>query len=78
MRLSMARSYGTWCARVERRAPNFLHIVVLMVALMTVWPAPSQAAPDGETKPIKLVVMGDSLSAGLGLPGQAAFPARLQ
>jgi acyl-CoA thioesterase-1 len=30
------------------------------------------------TKPIKMVVLGDSLSAGLGLPAPAAFPARLQ
>lgn len=28
--------------------------------------------------PIKLVVLGDSLSAGYGLPAAAAFPARLQ
>jgi acyl-CoA thioesterase-1 len=38
-------------------------------------PASAQA-PAG--KPIKLVVLGDSLSAGLGLPIEAAFPARLQ
>ncbi len=30
------------------------------------------------TKPIKMVVLGDSLSAGYGLPGAAAFPVRLQ
>ena len=29
-------------------------------------------------KPIKMVVLGDSLSAGLGLPAASAFPARLQ
>lgn len=29
-------------------------------------------------KPIKMVVLGDSLSAGLGLAASAAFPARLQ
>ena len=29
-------------------------------------------------KPVKMVVLGDSLSAGLGLPASAAFPARLQ
>jgi acyl-CoA thioesterase-1 len=29
-------------------------------------------------KPIKMVVLGDSLSAGLGLSGSAAFPVRLQ
>ena len=38
-------------------------------------PASAQA-PAG--RPIKLVVLGDSLSAGLGLPVEAAFPARLQ
>ena len=27
--------------------------------------------------PVKIVVLGDSLSAGFGLPAQAAFPARL-
>ena len=59
-----------------------MHIVVLMVAMMTALPGFLQAAPAGEAKlidkPIKMVVLGDSLSAGLGLPGQAAFPARLQ
>ena len=29
-------------------------------------------------QPLKMVVLCDSLSAGLGLPGPAAFPARLQ
>ena len=29
-------------------------------------------------KPVKMVVLGDSLSAGYGLPAAAAFPARLQ
>lgn len=33
------------------------------------------AAP---AKPIKMVVLGDSLSAGFGLPAGAAFPVRLQ
>ena len=51
-----------------------MHIAVLMFALMTVAnPAWAEA-----TKPIKLVVLGDSLSAGLGLPAQDAFPAKLQ
>lgn len=31
----------------------------------------------GADGPIKIVVLGDSLSAGYGLPGQAAFPAKL-
>jgi acyl-CoA thioesterase-1 len=51
-----------------------MHIAVLMLALMTVLnPAWADA-----TKPLKLVVLGDSLSAGLGLPAQEAFPAKLQ
>lgn len=51
-----------------------MHIAVLMLALMTTLnPAWADA-----TKPVKLVVLGDSLSAGLGLPGQEAFPIKLQ
>ncbi|WP_407177908.1 arylesterase [Bradyrhizobium sp. STM 3562] len=55
-----------------------MHIVVLMVAMMTVQPSFVQTSAAGEAKPIKMVVLGDSLSAGLGLPGAAAFPAKLQ
>jgi acyl-CoA thioesterase I len=40
--------------------------------------AGAQTAEAHGAKPIKMVVLGDSLSAGLGLPGTAAFPARLQ
>jgi acyl-CoA thioesterase-1 len=38
-------------------------------------PAFAQAPPGS---PVKLVVLGDSLSAGLGLPAAAAFPAQLE
>jgi acyl-CoA thioesterase I len=43
-------------------------------------PAPGEAGPENklEYKTAKMVVLGDSLSAGLGLPAAAAFPARLQ
>lgn len=54
-----------------------MHIAVLMLALMTIaTTASSQAQP--AAKPIKLVVLGDSLSAGLGLAAQDAFPAKLK
>lgn len=54
-----------------------MHIAVLVLALMTgAAGALAQTLPPG--KSIKLVVLGDSLSAGLGLPGNQAFPARLQ
>jgi acyl-CoA thioesterase-1 len=70
----MVRSYGNSARAVERRYGFFMHIAVLMLALMTVAnPAWAEAA-----KPVKLIVLGDSLSAGLGLPAQDAFPAKLQ
>ncbi|MDE2377830.1 arylesterase [Bradyrhizobium sp.] len=54
-----------------------MHMAVLALAFMTVATV-GLAQAQTTVKPIKLVVLGDSLSAGLGLPGQEAFPARLQ
>ncbi|MEA2794971.1 MAG: acyl-CoA thioesterase [Bradyrhizobium sp.] len=48
----------------------------LVVAMMG--PVLAQTPATGATKPIKVVVLGDSLSAGLGLSAASAFPARLQ
>ena len=56
----------------------FVHILVLMVALMTAPAAVAQASAPQATRPVKMVVLGDSLSAGLGLPASDAFPQRLQ
>lgn len=51
-----------------------MHIAVLMLAFMTMaHPAWGEA-----TKPVKLVVLGDSLSAGYGLAAPEAFPQKLQ
>jgi acyl-CoA thioesterase I len=55
----------------------FVHMLVLGVALVAADTAFAQA-PATATKPIKMVVLGDSLSAGLGLSEASAFPARLQ
>lgn len=52
-----------------------MHILVLMFGLMTALPVAARA---DAVKPVKLVVLGDSLSAGLGLPANEAFPAKLQ
>jgi acyl-CoA thioesterase-1 len=49
-----------------------------MVVLMTAPMALAQTAAPAAAKPIKMVVLGDSLSAGLGLQASAAFPERLQ
>jgi acyl-CoA thioesterase-1 len=56
----------------------FAHIGVLIVGLMTAAPALAQSPAQISAKPVKMVVLGDSLSAGYGLPAPAAFPARLQ
>jgi acyl-CoA thioesterase I len=72
----MARSYGTFARAVEGRARMFVHILVLGVVLMTAGTGFAQPAADA--KPIRIVVLGDSLSAGLGLSASAAFPERLQ
>jgi acyl-CoA thioesterase I len=56
----------------------FVHILVLVVALMTAQTVAAQTPPAGGTRPVKMVVLGDSLSAGLGLSASAAFPERLQ
>ncbi len=54
----------------------FVHILVLGVVLMTAATGLARAAAN--PRPIKIVVLGDSLSAGLGLPASSAFPQRLQ
>ncbi len=55
-----------------------MHILVLTMALTAAGSALA-GSPDGnQVKPIKMVVLGDSLSAGLGLSASDAFPARLQ
>ncbi|HEX9469600.1 MAG TPA: arylesterase [Bradyrhizobium sp.] len=74
----MARSYGNFAGAVERQLRLFVHMLVLNLVLLTAGTAFAQTPAANVTKPIKMVVLGDSLSAGLGLPGPAAFPARLQ
>jgi acyl-CoA thioesterase-1 len=56
----------------------FVHMLVLGMALMAAAAASAQTPGVRPAKPIKMVVLGDSLSAGLGLTASAAFPARLQ
>jgi len=63
------RSYGTKPVRVQRLAA-----LVLITVFCTWPPAGGFAASD---TPVKIVALGDSLSAGFGLPVEAAFPARL-
>ncbi|MET0876634.1 MAG: arylesterase [Tardiphaga sp.] len=71
----MQASYGTSFAAVEGLARTFLCLIV--AGLLLALPVAPAAAQDAG-KPVKLVVLGDSLSAGYGLPAPAAFPVRLQ
>jgi acyl-CoA thioesterase I len=57
----------------------FMHMLVLGLGLTMPGAAYAQVQTQAvETHAIKMVVLGDSLSAGLGLSASAAFPQRLQ
>src|SRR3954470_8727861 len=81
MRLSMQTAYGHCFAAVEGLAGLFaglfprLLVAGLAGGLLMIGPASAQTVPG---KPVKMVVLGDSLSAGYELPASAAFPIRLQ
>jgi acyl-CoA thioesterase-1 len=55
----------------------FAHMLVLGMVLMAADTALAQTGAAAGAKPIKMVVLGDSLSAGFGLSAPAAFPERL-
>jgi acyl-CoA thioesterase-1 len=74
MKVSMQASYGTRPARVEARLRTFAWLIAAGLS----WLAPCSPAAAQDERPVKLVVLGDSLSAGYGLPAPAAFPVRLQ
>ena len=61
---SRPRTYGA--------KPRRLQCLAVLLAVL-IWAAPAVAAE----APVKLVVLGNSLSAGYGLPANEAFPAKL-
>jgi acyl-CoA thioesterase I len=71
-------SYGTSGSVVERVSCLFKHMLVWGLLLAAAEPAFAQSSADSSGVPIKMVVLGDSLSAGYGLSGADAFPAKLQ
>src|SRR5205823_3401463 len=66
---ALPRSYGGWTLLVQ----TFALIVATLVLAAT--PHASAAAAD---RPVRIVALGDSLTAGLGLAANEAFPARLE
>ena len=56
----------------------FKHMLVWSLLLAALEPAFAQSSAAVIAPPVKMVVLGDSLSAGYGLSGADAFPAKLQ
>jgi acyl-CoA thioesterase-1 len=52
--------------------------MLALAAIVAGVPVASSSARPDDGRPVKIVAFGDSLTAGLGLPATAAFPARLQ
>src|SRR5262245_22683210 len=69
-RSGLRRSYGSWGMRVQTFAPLAVALVLALLAH-----GPTAAAGD---RSVRIVVLGDSLTAGLGLPADEAFPAKLE
>jgi acyl-CoA thioesterase I len=64
---ALPRSYGSCGARVQTFA-----LVTIALALALAVHAPAA------DRPVRIVALGDSLTAGLGLPADRAFPAQLE
>jgi acyl-CoA thioesterase-1 len=76
----MPAPYGDWFGAVEGRARMFCRtaLVAMTMGLAMTGDAAAQTAPAAGVRPIKLVALGDSLTAGYNLPASAAFPVKLQ
>jgi acyl-CoA thioesterase-1 len=72
---SEPRSYGTFAARVQIAAGVAARAVAAAIVAAVVVAVPPSAAAE---RPVRMVALGDSLTAGYGLAANAAFPARLE
>ena len=62
---------------MKRQSGPFMTIIFACAAALAAMAAPA-SAPLAQGQPLRLVVLGDSLTAGYGLPQEAAFPAVLE
>src|SRR5262249_60174021 len=69
-RSGLPGSCGGWGGRVQTFA-----LVAMMLALAVALRASAAAATD---RPVRIVVLGDSLTAGLGLRADETFPVKLE
>jgi acyl-CoA thioesterase I len=75
-RRTRTRSYGDRKRRVQALIAA-AGLVAACAAYLFASAFPAQAQAGAQDRPVKLVVFGDSLTAGLGLPAAEAFPAKL-
>jgi acyl-CoA thioesterase I len=69
-RPALSRSYGSCAARVQ----TFARIAIALALAVSLRTAPAAAAD----QPVRIVALGDSLTAGLGLPVEQTFPVKLE
>ena len=62
---------------MKRQSGPFMTIIFACAAALAAMIVPAEA-PLAQGNPIRLVALGDSLTAGYGLPQEAAFPAVLE
>ena len=62
---------------MKRQSGPLMTIIFACAAALAAMVAPA-SAPLAQGRPLRLVVLGDSLTAGYGLPQEAAFPAVLE
>jgi acyl-CoA thioesterase-1 len=75
----IAQKHGTFKIGVPvRRAAHWLLVALALTVADAAASGPATPAGAPPAAPFKLVVLGDSLSAGLGLKAADAFPAQLQ
>jgi acyl-CoA thioesterase-1 len=73
-RVSRQPSYGSFSQNVQP-AFGFVKALMLAVAVFGLVQAPAVIAQE---RPVRIVALGDSLTAGFGLPASDAFPAKLE
>ncbi|WP_457089089.1 arylesterase [Microvirga sp. P5_D2] len=62
---------------MKRQSGPFMTIIFACAAMLSALTSPASAQAQ-RTEPVKLVALGDSLSAGYNLPQEAAFPTVLE